>query len=125
LKLALGLLDSDLEELYLRGSDHVRRLMNQSAFAAIWVEDEQIAEAEFAELFDQIRRLNRKIQQTREEVAPDRRQVDGWAMRTLAPNGVIQDKGSDPLSGWEPLDLGVITSDLVAPGGFEPPTSPL
>jgi site-specific DNA recombinase len=48
LALALQLATLDLQDLYLRASSQIRRLMNQAIFAALWISHDEVERAELA-----------------------------------------------------------------------------
>jgi hypothetical protein len=61
LALALDILGEDLHDLYLRGDNTIRRLINQAIFNGLFVCDETITQAELAEPFAQLRALYNAI----------------------------------------------------------------
>ena len=61
LDLALEILGEDLHDLYRRGDDTIRRLINQAIFNALFVCDETISQAQLAEPFAELRALHDAI----------------------------------------------------------------
>ncbi len=97
LDVALEVLAEDLHDLYKRGDDVIRRLINQAIFNALFVCDETITDAELAEPFAALRALHDAI----------RRPQDA--------------KGPRPARGQEPFRVGSISEHLVRMRGLEPP----
>lgn len=131
LALALTLAASDLYDLYLRANPHVRRLMNQALFEAIWVWDENETHSELASPFKQIHAIakaQRRIgQQDRSleglETADDPEPFE----RIPVGVGATEAKNDEvPDSYWEEagdFDTGLIRQLMVGAPGFEPGTS--
>ncbi len=61
LDLALEILNDDLHDLYRRGDDTIRRLINQAIFVALFVCDETITQADLTEPFAALRALHAAI----------------------------------------------------------------
>ena len=115
LDLALKILGDDLHELYRRADDTIRRLINQAIFNALYVCDETITEAEFAEPFAALRALHTAI---RGLPASPRPLAERRRRRQHCPADA---KGPDPYRGREPFRVGSISASLVRTSGLEPP----
>jgi site-specific DNA recombinase len=112
LDLALEIISEDLQGLYLRADDTIRRLINQAIFKALYLSDEEITRAELAEPFIQLHRLQNNM-----------RSVVDAATAEKPLGGGRTAKGSRPNRGQEPLDVGSISDVMVEPTGIEPVTS--
>ena len=112
LDLALEILYEDLPELYRRADDQIRRLINQAIFNALYVCDETISDAEFAEPFAALRALHAAIRAlpSSNRKADQRRQ-----------NCPANAKGPNPYRDRDLSRVGSITEHLVRPSGLEPP----
>jgi site-specific DNA recombinase len=115
LELALEILGEDLHEIYRRADDTIRRLINQAIFNALFVCDETITEAEFAEPFLALRTLHTAIRGLPASAGPP-------AERRRRGQRCPEDaKGPDPYRGREPFRVGSISEALVRMRGLEPP----
>jgi site-specific DNA recombinase len=119
LDLALEIIGEDLHDLYLRGNDTIRRLINQALFKALYVCDEAITETDLAEPFAEIRALHEAICALPAS-APDLAQAIARAEtgRESAKAPVLQEER-------EPLAVGSISDVMVELVGLEPTTSTL
>jgi site-specific DNA recombinase len=61
LDLALEIIGEDLQTLYQRAENSIRRLINQAIFNALYICDEEITDAELAEPFTALRSLQQTI----------------------------------------------------------------
>jgi hypothetical protein len=111
LDLALDILSDDLHDLYRRGDDAIRRLLNQAIFKALYVCDETITNADLAEPFAALRALHDAIRRLPASNAKA-------ARRQRCPANA---KGPDPYRGREPFRVGSNNATLVRPSGLEPP----
>jgi len=102
LALTLQLATLDLQDLYLRATPQIRRLMNQAIFEAIWLSHDEV---ERAELASPLRKAH--------ELADAIRSAPGSHPR----NRKAPDLGS------EALDGGWIRTEMVELAGLEPATS--
>ncbi|HEV3047015.1 MAG TPA: recombinase family protein [Solirubrobacteraceae bacterium] len=116
LDLALEIIGEDLQDLYCRADDTIRRLINQAIFKALYVSDEEITSAELAEPFAQLHALHSAISGVVDTATAEKPVV---AAEIQATNT----KGSRPNRGREPLDAGSISDVMVEPTGIEPVTS--
>jgi site-specific DNA recombinase len=117
LDLALEILEEDLQALYLRADDTIRRLINQAIFNALFVCDETIAAAELAGPFAELRALHNAIRATSGSTpipAPVEIAATTDAQYAEAPV---------PWREREPLDVGSIYDVMVDLAGLEPATS--
>jgi hypothetical protein len=107
LELALEILGKDLHELYRRADDSIRRLINQAIFNALFVCDETITEAEFAEPFVALGVLHAAIRGLPASTGPlaERRR-----QRQRCPENA---KGPDPCRDRDPFRVGSISEHLV------------
>ncbi len=112
---ALEILGEDLHELYRRADDTIRRLINQAIFNALFVCDETITEAEFAEPFSALRALHEAI---RGLPASTGALAERRRRRQRCPDNA---KGPDPYRGRAPFRVGSISELLVRARGLEPP----
>jgi hypothetical protein len=115
LNLALEILHEDLHDLYRRGDNTIRRLINQAIFKALYVCDETITDAELAGPFAEMRTL--------------RDAIHGVVSATTAPSlaafeGAFPQtpRASDPWQDRKPLDAGSISDVMVGRVGIEPTT---
>jgi site-specific DNA recombinase len=115
LDLALEILCDDLHQLYCRGDDSIRRLINQAIFEALYVCDETITNAELAEPFAVLRALHDDI---RTLPSSAESQADRCQRRLRGP---AKAEGPDPYRGREPFRIGSINKHLVRAKGLEPP----
>jgi site-specific DNA recombinase len=115
LELALETLGDDLHQLYRRADDTIRRLINQAIFNALFVCDETITEAEFAEPFAALRALHAAIRGLPASAGPlaERRR-----RRQRCPEDA---KGPDPYRDRDLFRVGSISEVLVRMRGLEPP----
>jgi site-specific DNA recombinase len=111
LELALEILGEDLDELYRRANDVIRRLINQAIFKALFVCDETITQADFTEPFVQLHALHSAIR----ALPSSNRKAD---RRQRCPENA---KGPDPYRDRDPFRVGSISEVLVRPSGLEPP----
>jgi site-specific DNA recombinase len=111
LDLALEILSDDLHDLYRRGDNTIRRLINQAIFVALFVCDETITQADFTEPFAQLRALHHAIH----ALPSSNRRAN---QRQRCPDNA---KGPDPYRDREPFRVGSINEALVRPSGLEPP----
>ncbi len=102
LDLALEIIGEELHDLYRRGDDTIRRLINQAIFKALYVCDETITAAELAEPFAALRALHN-------------------AIRGLPDPAPKDAKGADPDRGRAPFRVGSNNDILVRMRGLEPP----
>jgi site-specific DNA recombinase len=116
LDVALEILAEDLHDIYKRGDDTIRRLINQAIFNALFVCDETITDAELAEPFAALRALHDAIRRLPSGAVPqaERRQ----RRRQRCPEDA---KGPRPARDQEPFRVGSISNHLVRPSGLEPP----
>jgi len=98
---ALIILDEDLHELYRRAGDTVRRLINQAIFKALYILDQEVASAEYAEPFARLRTIQSRI--------------------CDAPISKPQRRVLAPTRGQALFRFGSISTDLVRSSGLEPP----
>jgi site-specific DNA recombinase len=115
LDLALQIIESDIHDLYRRGDETIRRLLNQALFKALYIEDEQVVEQELTEPFLKLRALHTAL--TAAPSSNHRAQL-----RSLCPGNA---KGADPYRGRTPFRVGSISEHLVRMRGLEPPRSRL
>jgi hypothetical protein len=104
LDLALKILADDLQDLYRRGDDTVRRLINQAIFNALFVCDEAITDTELAEPFAALRALQDaepRLPSSASDVRP------GGRRRQRCPKDA---KGPRPVRGQEPFRVGSIAN---------------
>jgi hypothetical protein len=101
LDLALEILGEDLHDLYRRGDDTIRRLINQAIFKA--------------QPFAALRALHSAIRGLPDPAAGPVQASNG--PKTAPENA----KGPDPTRGREPLRVGSSSNVLVRPSGLEPP----
>ncbi len=119
LDLALETLGDDLHDLYCRGDDTIRRLINQAIFKALFVCDETITQADFTEPFAALRALHdaiRRLPSSTGPLAERRRQRQRCPQNAKVP---------DPYRDREPFRVGSISEALVRPSGLEPPRGKL
>ena len=117
LALALRLATYDLQDLYLRASPQIRRLMNQALFEFIWICHDDVAGSQLASPFYELHALG----ETGHHAGAARK--PGATERAVA--GVVA--GSAPETGKAPagaeaLDHGSIRTKLVELAGLEPAT---
>jgi site-specific DNA recombinase len=118
LNLALEILHEDLHDLYQRGDNTIRRLINQAIFKALYVCDETITDAELAGPFAEMRALRDAIHGVvSATTAP--------ALATFASVFPQTPKAPDPWQDRKPLDAGSISNVMVGPPGLEPGTNRL
>jgi site-specific DNA recombinase len=118
LDLALEIIGEDLHDLYRRGDDTIRRLINQAIFNALFICDETITAAELAEPFAELRTLHNAIRGI-PETAPA-----SPALADDRPDAAPENaKGPDLCRGREPFRVGSISNVLVRMRGLEPPRS--
>jgi hypothetical protein len=115
LDVALEIFAEDLHDLYKRGDDTIRRLINQAIFNALFVCDETITDAELAEPFAALRALHDAIRRLPSGAGP---QAERRRRRQRCPRDV---KGPRPVRGQEPFRVGSISEHLVRRSGLEPP----
>jgi site-specific DNA recombinase len=116
LELALEILSDDLHDLYCRGDDTIRRLINQAIFKALFVCDETITQADFTEPFAQLHALHSAIR----ALPGSNRKAD--RRRQRCPENA---KGPDPYRDRDLFRVGSISEVLVRPSGLEPPRGKL
>ncbi len=105
LALTLKLARLDLQDLYLRATPHIRRLMNQAIFEAIWISHDDVARSRLASPL-------REAQDVAQAVAA----VETRPARAAARNAKAPDLES------EALDGGWIRPKMVELAGLEPAT---
>jgi site-specific DNA recombinase len=115
LALALQLADRDLQDLYLRATPHIRRLMNQALFEAIWIAHDDVAGSQLASPFYELHALGRTSPKATPTPCP--------AALALAPAGSLETAKAP--AGAEALDRGSIRTKMVALRGLEPRTNGL
>ena len=108
LALALEILCDDLQQLYRRADDQIRRLINQAIFNAFYVCDETIADAELAEPFAALRALPSNTGSPAER-------------RQRCQRCPAKAEGPDPFRSRDLFRVGSISEHLVRPSGLEPP----
>jgi site-specific DNA recombinase len=118
LDLALEIIGEDLHDLYRRGDDTIRRLINQAIFKALYVCDETITQADLAEPFAALRAFYNAI----------RGIPNTTETTTTVPNGAGylargNAKAPVPWEEREPYDVGSISNAMVELAGLEPATS--
>jgi site-specific DNA recombinase len=96
LALALQLASYDLQDLYLRATPQIRRLMNQAIFEAIWLSDDEVDRSQLAAPLHETRKLADAVAAAENRKAPD--------------------------LGSEALDGGWIRTEMVELAGLEPAT---
>jgi site-specific DNA recombinase len=116
LDLALEILGEDLHDLYRRGDDTIRRLINQAIFNALFVCDETISQAQLAEPFAELRALHNAIRGI-----PDTAPAKPTLARAAASAPPDDTEGPDPCRGREPFRGGSISNVLVLSGGLQLP----
>jgi site-specific DNA recombinase len=118
LDLALEILDDDLHDLYRRGDDTIRRLINQAIFNGLFVCDETITQAELAEPFAALRAFYDAIRGVPSNT-PEATPVPA------AVAGATPENAKAPVL-WEErelFDVGSISDVMVELVGLEPTTS--
>ncbi len=116
LDLALEIIGEDLHDLYRRGDDTIRRLINQAIFKALYVCDETITAAKLAEPFAALRALHNAIRGLPDPAPAGPVPADDGP--ETAPENA---KGADPDRGRAPFRVGSNNDILVRPSGLEPP----
>jgi hypothetical protein len=120
--LVLKLASYDLHSLYLRATPHIRRLMNQAIFEAIWVWDEDEIRSNLGSPLKEVLAIDKETTE-----AIDR--IQGHARARLCPGYpgrpwvARKEEASDPWKESEDFALGVISESMVGAAGFEPATS--
>ncbi len=115
LALTLQLASYDLQDLYLRATPQIRRLMNQAIFEAIWLSHDEVGRARLAAPLHEARELADAIAAAK-----------AAARRPVARHAAVQ--ASDPENrkapdlGSEALDGGWIRTEMVELVGLEPTT---
>jgi site-specific DNA recombinase len=117
LTLVLKLASADLHDLYLRAKPHIRRLMNQAIFEAIWVWDEQETRAQLASPLKEVMEINNAIQRIKANAKAN--QAVSVETKTETEN----DEASDAWETSEDFALGSISTSMVELAGLEPATS--
>ncbi len=115
LDLALEILGEDLQDLYCRGNNTIRRLINQALFAALFVCDETITQAELAEPYATLHAFHNAIRGI--PIPAPAKPVPASA----GPDASDDAEGSDPWRGQEPFRVGSNNDILVRMRGLEPP----
>jgi site-specific DNA recombinase len=116
LDLALEILGEDLHDLYRRGDDTIRRLINQAIFKALYVCDETITATALAEPFAALRALHNAIHGLPDPAPAGSVPADDGP--ETAPENA---KGPQPARGRAPFRVGSNNDILVRPSGLEPP----
>jgi site-specific DNA recombinase len=116
LNVALEILAEDLHDLYKRGDDTIRRLINQAIFNALFICDETITDTELAEPFADLRALHDTIRRLPSSASP---QAERRQRRRRCPKDA---KGPDPYRDRDLFRVGSISEHLVRPSGLEPPS---
>jgi site-specific DNA recombinase len=117
LELALEILGEDLHDLYRRGDDTIRRLINQAIFNALFVCDETITQDDLAEPFAALRAFHNAI-----------RGIPSPTPAKALPTGIAAHAAPEDAEGPAPLGerdlfgLGSISNVMVGPAGLEPAT---
>jgi hypothetical protein len=125
LTLVLKLASADLHDLYLRAKPYIRRLMNQAIFEAIWVYDEDNTRSQLASPFKEVHAIAAAEQNTPQE---DQETPEDPTPNERVPVGVgatepQNDEAPDPWEDSGDFALGLISTSMVGPAGFEPATS--
>ena len=118
LDLALEIIGEDLHDLYRRADDHIRRLINQAIFKALYISDEEITCVELAEPFAQLHALHTAISSVVDTATAPKPAAGAKIRATNA-------KSPRPNREREPLDVGSISDVMVGDTGLEPVTSAL
>jgi site-specific DNA recombinase len=120
LKLVLKLASYDLHDLYLRAKPHVRRLMNQAIFEAIWVWDEDEVRSEVASPLKEVFEIDAEIKKTIDGIKAKRRKS---SQRVPTPAGAPEnDEAPDSRPESGDFAHGLIRTAMVGPAGLEPAT---
>lgn len=128
LAMVLRLVSYDLHDLYLRAKPHVRRLMNQAIFEAIWVwgeEEEEVAvRSELASPFKETHEISKETKQAIHRIKRKAKKRPGSDKRVPVGVGAAEnDEVPDPLEESGDFALGSISASMVGAAGFEPATS--
>jgi hypothetical protein len=116
LDLALEILAEDLQDLYLRADDSIRRLINQAIFNALFVCDETITKTELAGPFAELRTFHNTLR----GIVND---TPNPTPATILASTLPQDaKTPAPWRERGSLDVGSISNVLVGRAGIEPAT---
>lgn len=119
LAMVLRLVSYDLHDLYLRAKPHIRRLMNQAIFEAIWIGDAEEVRSELASPFKETHEIKDELD---EETKQSIRSIKGKAKRRgpkpdeRIPIGVgaaENDEAPDPWKEAGDFDLGSISASMV------------
>ncbi len=113
LELALGILSRDLQDVYARANDTIRRLLNQALFEALWVSDEEVVADQPAEPFASVQGFQAAL----EAEGGHRSRAAGLA------RGPGKTKAPAPWEGAKALVIGSINEEMVGSTGIEPVTS--
>jgi hypothetical protein len=113
---ALEIVGDDLHDLYLRGDDGIRRLINQAIFKSLYVCDETITAAELAGPFAELRDLRNAIHGVH-STTPN--PASAAAVISTIPQDA---KTPAPWGERGSLDVGSISDVLVELAGLEPAT---
>jgi transcriptional regulator with XRE-family HTH domain len=107
--------------LYLRAKPHVRRLMNQAIFEAIWVWDEDEVRSQVASPFKEVIEIDAEIKKTIDGIKARRRTA---AQRPPdGPGAPEKDEAAHPWPESGDFATGSIRTAMVGAAGFEPATS--
>ena len=112
LELALDILSRDLQEVYARANDTIRRLMNQALFEGLWVSDEEVIADQLAEPFASLQGFQAAL----EAEGGHRSRAGGLA------GGPGMTKAPAPWEGAKALVIGSISEEMVGGTGLEPVT---
>jgi hypothetical protein len=119
LDVALEILGEDLQDIYLRAEDGIRRPINQAIFKALYICDETITKADLAGPFAELRTFHNTL---RGIVSATPNPKPATTVASTLPLNV---KVPVPSGEREPFDVGSISNVLVGDPGFEPGTSSL
>jgi site-specific DNA recombinase len=119
LALALRLATYDLQDLYLRATPQIRRLMNQALFERIWICHHDVAGSQLASPFYELHALG----ETAHHLSTSAATQPGPTGRAVAGAGArpAPETGKAP-AGAEALDHGSVRTKLVELVGLEPTT---
>ena len=128
LAMVLRIVSYDLHDLYLRAKPHIRRLMNQAIFEAIWVwgeeEDELAVRSELASPFKETQEISKETKQEIHRIKRKAKQRPEADRRVPVGVGAAESgEAPDPSEESGDFALGSISTAMVGAGGFEPPTS--
>ena len=128
LAMVLRVVSYDLHDLYLRAAPHIRRLMNQAIFEAIWIADDEEISSDLAspvkeahaikdDVYEETKRSIRSIQSK----ARKRRGSDGFI--PVGVGAAENEEAPNPgEAGSGDFARGSISASMVGPAGLEPAT---